>query len=45
LQSEHPGGTMVGLVDSSTRFMSNDTDLLLLKFLATRDDGNPLGEF
>jgi prepilin-type N-terminal cleavage/methylation domain-containing protein len=45
LVSEHPGGTMVGLVDSSTRFMSNDTDLLLLKFLATRDDGNPLGEF
>jgi hypothetical protein len=45
LVSEHPGGAIVGLVDSSTRFMSNDTDLLLLKFLATRDDGNPLGEF
>lgn len=45
LQSAHPGGTMVGLVDSSTRFMSDSTDLLLLKFLATRDDGNPLTQF
>jgi prepilin-type N-terminal cleavage/methylation domain-containing protein len=45
LISAHPGGTMMVLVDGATRFLSNDTDLVLLKFLATRDDGNPLSEF
>jgi prepilin-type N-terminal cleavage/methylation domain-containing protein len=45
LQSAHPGGAMVTLCDASVRFLSNDTDLLILKFLATRDDGNPLPQF
>ena len=45
LVSEHPGGTMVGLCDASVRFLSDNTDLLVLKFFATKDDGNPLPEF
>ena len=45
LLSEHPGGVMVGIADGSTQFLSQDTDLMLLKFLATRDDGNPIVKF
>jgi len=45
MTSEHPGGVQVSLVDASVRFLSESTDLELLKFLATRDDGNPLQDF
>ncbi|MCY2993953.1 MAG: DUF1559 domain-containing protein [Planctomycetota bacterium] len=45
LLSEHPGGVLAGLLDGATRFLSNDMDLVVLKCLATRDDGNPLPTF
>ena len=32
-------------VDASVRFLAEDTNLELLKLLATRDDGNPLEKF
>ncbi len=40
LISAHTGGVLVGITDGSVRFLSNSTDLILLKMLATRDDGN-----
>ena len=40
LLSAHSGGIMAGLTDGSVRFISNSTDLTILKMLATRDDGN-----
>ena len=45
LLSKHTGGAHVGLADGSVRFLSDSTDLLLLKRLCTRDDGAVLGEF
>lgn len=44
LLSMHTGGTHVGMTDGSVHFLSNDMDLLVLKRLATRDDGSPIGE-
>jgi hypothetical protein len=40
LVSAHTGGIMVGQTDGSVRFISNSTDLTIVKMLATRDDGN-----
>jgi prepilin-type N-terminal cleavage/methylation domain-containing protein/prepilin-type processing-associated H-X9-DG protein len=45
LNSLHPGGVNVLLADGSVRFLSETVDLLLIKRLATRDDGQPLGAF
>ncbi|MEQ1829745.1 MAG: DUF1559 domain-containing protein [Pirellula sp.] len=40
LVSAHTGGVMGGWTDGSVRFLSNGTDLITVKLLATRDDGN-----
>jgi len=45
LLSAHPGGCQILLTDASSRFLSNTTDLLLLKYLATRDDGQTVANF
>jgi hypothetical protein len=42
LVSEHPGGIMGGLADGSVRYFSETTDLITLKRLAVRDDGQPV---
>lgn len=39
LQSAHPGGILVAMVDGSVQFVSGTTDLALLLRLAIRDDG------
>jgi prepilin-type processing-associated H-X9-DG protein len=39
------GGTHALFCDGSVRFLGNSLDMLTLKRAATRDDGNPLGEF
>jgi prepilin-type processing-associated H-X9-DG protein len=41
LASAHEGGVHVLMCDGSVHFLSENIDLLLLKQLATRDDGNP----
>jgi hypothetical protein len=45
INSAHPGGAMICLVDGSNRFISNDIKLETLKALADRDDGLPLPQF
>ena len=45
IQSPHPGGALVGLVDGSVHFMSEQTDTEVLFTLADRDDGKPLGSW
>ena len=45
IQSSHPGGAQVLLVDGSVRFLSEGIDIQTLYNLANRNDGNPLGEF
>lgn len=39
LSSGHPGGCNVALADGSVRFLSNTTDLNVLFYAASRDDG------
>lgn len=39
LTSSHPGGVHVALADGSVRFLNEQTELLILKRLATKDDG------
>ena len=39
LQSPHPGGLLVGMVDGSVQFVSGTTDLAVLLRLAIREDG------
>ena len=39
LVSAHPNGVMTGWTDGGVRFLTNTTDLVVLKLLATRDDG------
>jgi len=39
LQSPHPGGVLVGMVDGSVQFIAGTTDLGVLLRLAIRDDG------
>jgi prepilin-type N-terminal cleavage/methylation domain-containing protein/prepilin-type processing-associated H-X9-DG protein len=39
LNSVHPGGANVAMADGSVRFLASSTDMLVLGFLATRDDG------
>ena len=45
LLSEHPGGTQAVLLDGSVKFLPNSLDVVVLKLLATRDDGQPLAKF
>lgn len=45
LNSEHPGGVNVCLTDGSVRFISETIDLVNLKRLACRVDGEPLAAF
>ncbi|WP_339749556.1 DUF1559 domain-containing protein [uncultured Rubinisphaera sp.] len=45
LISAHKGGAQIMLSDSSVRFISENMELATLKHLATRDDGNVIGEF
>ena len=45
LTSAHPGGVLVLLCDGSVRFLSETTPLAVVARLATRDDGQPIGEF
>jgi len=45
LNSTHTGGVHVLLGDGSVKFISNNINLQTLRWLCTRDDGNPVGEF
>jgi len=45
LNSAHPGGVLVLLGDGSTRFVSQTLDMNTLARLATRDDGQAVGNF
>ncbi len=45
LLSAHLGGAYILMADGSVRFISDNADVLTVKRLATRDDGQPLGEF
>lgn len=45
LSSAHPGGVQSVLADGSVRLVNDNINLVTLKNLADRDDGNPLGDF
>lgn len=45
LNSFHPGGIQVALADGSVRFISETIDLVTLRRLGARDDGEVVGEF
>ncbi len=45
LLSEHTGGTQAVRADGSVHFMSQNIDLLILRLVATRDDGQVVGEW
>jgi prepilin-type processing-associated H-X9-DG protein len=45
LNSTHSGGVNVLMGDGSVRFVSDNLDIATLGRLATRDDGQPVGEF
>ena len=45
IQSAHVGGANVVLGDGSVRFVGDAVDQLTLRRLASRDDGQPVGEF
>lgn len=45
LVSAHVGGTHMALVDGSVRFLIEDMDLIVLKRICTRDDGQVVGEY
>lgn len=45
LLSAHVGGVQVLLGDGTVRFISNNINMLTLRYLATRDDNNPVGDF
>lgn len=45
LASFHTGGVQTGFADGSVQFISETIELETLKKLATRDDGQPLGDF
>ncbi len=43
--SRHPGGVNVGLMDGSTRFVSNGINLLIWRALSTRSGGEVVGDY
>jgi prepilin-type N-terminal cleavage/methylation domain-containing protein len=45
IQSVHPGGAQVLLVDGATRFVEETVNIQTLYDLANRDDGHVLGQF
>lgn len=45
LFSAHTGGVQVLLSDGSCRFLSENIDMLSLRYLATRNDGRTIGEW
>jgi prepilin-type N-terminal cleavage/methylation domain-containing protein len=45
LSSAHTGGVQILLGDGSARFLSDNIDMLTLRRLCTRNDGQVLGEF
>jgi prepilin-type processing-associated H-X9-DG protein len=45
LASAHPNGVQGAFTDGSVRMLLNHINLLTLKYLADRDDGNAVGEF
>ncbi len=45
LSSYHTGGVHVLLADGAVRFLSNNTNLTLIRQLAARDDGQVIGEW
>lgn len=45
LSSAHTGGVQILLGDGSVRFLSDNIDMLTIRRLATRSDGQVLGEF
>ncbi len=45
LNSAHTGGVQILLNDGSARFLSDNVDMLTLKYLCARNDGKTLGEF
>jgi len=45
LNSAHKGGSQALMTDGTVHFMSEDTSLAVMKRLAHRSDGTPVGEF
>ncbi|QDV51285.1 DUF1559 domain-containing protein [Gimesia fumaroli] len=45
LTSHHTGGVHVLLGDGATRFLSDNTDLVVIQRLCVRDDGQTIGEW
>lgn len=45
LHSTHEGGCQILLADGSARFLSENIDMVTLRRLCTRDDGDVIGEF
>ncbi len=45
LLSEHSGGTQAVRADGSVHFMSQNIDLLILRLVSTRDDGQVVGDW
>jgi hypothetical protein len=45
LMSYHTGGIQILLSDGAVRFLSENINLETLKQLATRDDGQVMGEY
>jgi hypothetical protein len=45
LSSAHPGGVQAVLADGAVRFLTDNVNLVTMKNLADRDDGNTIGDF
>jgi prepilin-type processing-associated H-X9-DG protein len=45
LASAHPNGVQASFADGSVRSLTDTINLLTLKYLADRDDGNAIGDF
>jgi prepilin-type N-terminal cleavage/methylation domain-containing protein/prepilin-type processing-associated H-X9-DG protein len=45
LLSAHPNGAQVAFMDGHVQLLTRQTDIVILKRLATRDDGGTIGDF